>query len=49
MRLRKVRLQNYRNHADTELSLEGVTFAIVRGPNAAGKSSLGQSNICQSL
>ncbi len=49
MKLRKVRLQNYRNHADTELSLEGVTFAIVRGPNAAGKSSLGQAisvNLC---
>jgi chromosome segregation ATPase len=43
MKLRKVRLQNYRNHADSTLDLTDVSFAILRGANASGKSSLGQA------
>jgi len=49
MRLRKVRLQNYRNHADSTLDLTDAKFVILRGPNAAGKTSLGQGisvNLC---
>jgi DNA repair exonuclease SbcCD ATPase subunit len=43
MRLNKLRITSYRNHADTELDLSGASLVVVRGANASGKSSIGQS------
>ncbi len=42
MRLRKLRLQSYRNHTDSTLDLSGATLVCIRGANASGKSSIGQ-------
>lgn len=41
MRINKVQLSNFRNHADTRLELERLT--IIRGPNHSGKSSIAQA------
>jgi exonuclease SbcC len=39
MRLRRLRLQNFRQHADTSLELDlGLTGII--GPNGSGKTTL---------
>lgn len=43
MRLKKLRLRNFRNHTDSTLDFGNSTFALVRGSNGAGKSSLGQA------
>lgn len=43
MRLDKVQLTNFRNHEDSTLDLEGVTFAVIIGGNHEGKSSIGQA------
>lgn len=41
MRFRKIQLQNFRSHVDTTLDLDRLT--VIRGTNAAGKSSLEQA------
>ncbi len=41
MRIRKIQLQNFRSHVDTTLELDRLT--VVRGTNAAGKSSIEQA------
>jgi hypothetical protein len=43
MKIRGLRLQNYRNHVDSTLSLENTTFCIIRGANASGKTSISQA------
>ncbi len=43
MRLKSLRLQSFRNHADTTLNFQESKFVIVRGANASGKSSIGQA------
>lgn len=43
MRLRKLTLQNYRNHKDSTLDFDKANFIIVRGANASGKTSVGQA------
>jgi len=40
MRIRKIQLQNFRSHTDTTLELAPLT--VIRGTNAAGKSSVEQ-------
>jgi hypothetical protein len=41
MRIRKIQLQNFRSHVDTTLELDRLT--VIRGTNAAGKSSIEQA------
>ena len=43
MRIRKLRLQSYRNHRDSTLDIGDSKFIIVRGANASGKSSIAQA------
>lgn len=43
MRVTKIRLQNYRNHVDTTLDLGDSRFIVVRGRNAAGKTTIGEA------
>lgn len=42
MRLKKVRLHNFRSHNDSTIDAGDATFLILRGPNFAGKSSIAQ-------
>jgi len=42
VRIKSIRLQNFRNHVDTSLNLQGTSLCVVRGANASGKSSIGQ-------
>ena len=42
MRLRKLRLQNFRLHQDTTLDLTDAQFVCIRGKNMSGKSSIAQ-------
>lgn len=42
MRLRKLRLQNFRLHQDTTLDLADAQFVCIRGKNMSGKSSIAQ-------
>lgn len=41
MRFRKIQLQNFRSHTDTTLELDRLS--VIRGTNAAGKSSIEQA------
>src|SRR5690349_5234130 len=41
MRFRKIKLENFRSHTDTTLELDRLT--VIRGTNAAGKSSIEQA------
>ena len=43
MRIKKIELENFRNHAATTLELGDTKFVVIRGPNFAGKSSIGQA------
>ena len=43
MKLRKVRLQNFRLHQDTTLDLANTSFCVIRGKNFSGKSSIAQA------
>ena len=43
MRVTKIRLQNYRNHADTALDLGDSRFIVVRGRNASGKTTIAEA------
>lgn len=43
MRVTKIRLQNYRNHADTTLDLVDSRFIVVRGRNASGKTTIAEA------
>jgi len=43
MKIGKLRIQSYRNHSDTLLDFTGASLVVVRGANASGKSSIGQS------
>ena len=43
MKLNKLRITSYRNHADTALDFSGASLVVVRGANASGKSSIGQA------
>jgi DNA repair exonuclease SbcCD ATPase subunit len=43
MKLKKLRLVNYRNHTDTALDFTGASLIVIRGANASGKSSIGQA------
>ena len=43
MRLKKLRLQSYRNHTDSTLDLSGASLVCIRGVNASGKSSIAQA------
>ena len=43
MKIKTLRLQSYRNHADTTLNLQEASLVCVRGANASGKSSIGQA------
>ena len=40
MRLLRLKLVNFRSHADLDLRLDGVSSAAILGPNGAGKTSL---------
>ncbi len=40
MRLKKLRVQSYRNHQDSTLTIGDATFVVLRGANGAGKTSL---------
>lgn len=42
MKLRKLRLQNYRVHTDSTLDLGDATFCILRGKNMSGKTSFAE-------
>lgn len=39
MKLKSLRLQNYRVHQDSTLPIGDATFVVVRGPNGGGKTS----------
>src|SRR4051812_5144542 len=43
MRLVRVRLENFRSHADTEIDLCTVSAAAIVGVNGSGKSSIIES------
>jgi len=43
MRLRKIELDNYRNHGHSVLELGDTSFVVIRGSNHAGKSSIRDS------
>jgi DNA repair exonuclease SbcCD ATPase subunit len=43
VRIKKIELENFRNHAATTLELGDTKFVVIRGPNFAGKSSIGQA------
>lgn len=43
MKIKKLRMQSFRNHADSTLDLQGTSFCIIRGANASGKSSIAQA------
>jgi DNA repair exonuclease SbcCD ATPase subunit len=40
MRLSKIELESYRNHAHSVIEIGGASFIVFRGPNHAGKSSI---------
>jgi DNA repair exonuclease SbcCD ATPase subunit len=40
MKLRKLTVKKYRNHVDSTLAIGDATYVVVRGANAAGKTSL---------
>lgn len=42
MKLKKVELENYRNHAHSILEFGEAPFIVIRGSNYSGKSSIGQ-------
>ncbi len=42
MKLKKVRLQAFRNHSDSIIDIGNATFVVIKGDNFAGKSSIGQ-------
>ena len=43
MRIKKIELENFRNHEATTLDLTDAKFVDIRGPNFASKSSIGQA------
>ena len=43
MRLKKLRLQSYRNHVDSTLNIGDASLVIIRGANASGKTSFAEA------